>query len=404
MMDGQLCPSVEITMLGQFSISIGGNRSTDGKGRSKRVFLLLQYLVSTREKEVSADMLTEALWEEEECGNPLNALKNLVYRARKYLKQLSGGSDFEFIRFAGNTYHWNNDCDCKIDTEQLVSRWKTVNDTTLPNEERIRACEAAVKLYRGEFLPQASEKNWVISMSVWFDTIYRECVLQGCSLLAAGEQFERIIPICRLALQHAPYDENIHKMMIYAYVSLGRPREALDHYNRIAAMFSKELDVDVTASFSSVYLQIMNGIHHKNVRMGNIRQDLREASQTKGAYFCDYDVFRSICQVQIRARSRDTSSCCCIILLTLEQEKEDLPKPAGLRVAMSRLREAILSCLRAGDVFASYSASQYIILLVFSRCGSEKAVIDRITQKFHSLYGRNNARLASQTDTLDAVK
>ena len=402
MMDGQLCPSVEITMLGQFSISIGGNRSTDGKGRSKRVFLLLQYLVSTREKEVSADMLTEALWEEEECGNPLNALKNLVYRARKYLKQLSGGSDFEFIRFAGNTYHWNNDCDCKIDTEQLVSRWKTVNDTTLPNGERIRACEAAVKLYRGEFLPQASEKNWVISMSVWFDTIYRECVLQGCSLLAAGEQFERIIPICRLALQHAPYDENIHKMMIY--VSLGRPREALDHYNRIAAMFSKELDVDVTASFSSVYLQIMNGIHHKNVRMGNIRQDLREASQTKGAYFCDYDVFRSICQVQIRARSRDTSSCCCIILLTLEQEKEDLPKPAGLRVAMSRLREAILSCLRAGDVFASYSASQYIILLVFSRCGSEKAVIDRITQKFHSLYGRNNARLASQTDTLDAVK
>lgn len=396
-------PAVEVTLLGEFSIIINGHRSATFGGRAKRILLLLQYLIATREKEVSVDTLTEAIWEEEDCGDPLNALKNLVYRARKYLSQLSG-SDFEFIRFAGNTYRWNSDCSCVVDTEELVKNWKIVNDGDLPDEERIRACEDAVKIYRGEFLPKASEKTWVISMSAWFDTVYRECVLKGCNLLAAREQFKRIIPVCCMALQYVSFDENIHKMLLYAYVSLGQSREALDHYNKTVAMFAKELDVDVSESLSSVYLQTMNSIRHDQVQMGSIKQSLQEAAGKKGAYFCEYDVFRSICQVQVRARSRDTSACNCIILLTLEKEDGARVKQPVTRVAMSKLREAIFSCLRSGDVFAPYSVSQYIILLVFSQSGSAKTVTDRVNQKFHSLYGRGDARLVAQTDTLDAVK
>ncbi len=396
-------PAVSVTLLGEFSISIDGRRPPDFQGRSKRVWLLIQYLLANRKKDVSVDALTEALWEEEECKNPINALKNLVYRARESLRQLSGGLNFEFIQFVGSTYRWNNACICSIDTERLVRDWKLLNDRTVPEEERIRACASAIELYRGEFLPQVSGKAWAVSMSAWFETVYRECVLKGCSLLAAGERFEKIVTVCQLALQHTRFDENIHKMLMYAYISLGQPRKALDHYNKAVAMFSKELDVDISKSMAPVYRQVMNGINHHGVRLESIKADLREASRRKGAYFCEYGTFKSICQVRARVRNRDPSSSMCVILLTLTAPDGGALAPEEARVPVGKLREAIFSCLRADDVFSAYSATQYILLLVFNQFGNAATVIDRISRKFRSLYGFDNVKLISQTDAFEAV-
>lgn len=403
MSDGK-SPTVEVTFLGRFSISINGRCSADFKNRSRRVWFLVQYLLANRRKDVSVDVLMEALWEEEEYRDPLNALKNLVYRAREYLKQLSGDSNFEFIQFVGNTYRWNNNCNCNIDTEQLVDDWKLLNDGTVPEEKRIQACNSAVELYRGEFLPKASDRTWVISMSAWFGTVYRECILKGCNLLAAKEQFEQMIPICQLALLHAPFDENIHKMLIYAYISLGQSHKAFEHYNKTVSIFAKELDVNISESLSSVYKQVLNSINHNEVRLENIKKDLQEAAQTKGAYFCEYDVFRSICQLRARMYTRDHSTSSCILLLTLTDPDGGDPETEDVRVPFGKLREAIFSCLRSDDIFSAYSATQYIVLLVFNQYGNAETVINRISRKFHSLYGLNNVKLAFQTDALDAVK
>ena len=79
-------------------------------------------------------MLEKVLWEEDECGDPQNALKNLVYRARKLLKNISPDDNLEFVIFVRNTYSWNNEYDCIIDTEQLVNCWKLVNDSSNTDE------------------------------------------------------------------------------------------------------------------------------------------------------------------------------------------------------------------------------------------------------------------------------
>ena len=80
-----LRPTIEIQMLGEFAITINGNTITNLKGRTKRVWMLIEYLIANRHSDISIEKLIDVLWGEDECGDPVNALKNLVYRARTCL-------------------------------------------------------------------------------------------------------------------------------------------------------------------------------------------------------------------------------------------------------------------------------------------------------------------------------
>jgi two-component SAPR family response regulator len=100
--------NINVTLLGEFSIT------------TKRISMFIEYLIANRQQTVPISKLIEVIWGENECVDPLNALKNLVYRARGMLKVLPNSRDAEYIRFIQDTYVWNNTYSCTIDTEQLV--------------------------------------------------------------------------------------------------------------------------------------------------------------------------------------------------------------------------------------------------------------------------------------------
>ena len=82
----------------------------------KFLWLLLEFLVANRLKDLSLEQITEAVWnDEEESDNPANALKNLVYRARTILRELCPKQAADYIVFSRNTYLWNRDLPCTVD-------------------------------------------------------------------------------------------------------------------------------------------------------------------------------------------------------------------------------------------------------------------------------------------------
>ena len=92
---------IAITMLGGFTMSCAGRSVSDSAGRIHQVWNLLEYLIVNRDREVSRDELSEVLWDEEECENPQNALKNLVYRARGVLSDAGIGSARDLVSITG---------------------------------------------------------------------------------------------------------------------------------------------------------------------------------------------------------------------------------------------------------------------------------------------------------------
>lgn len=63
--------TIFIRTLGGFSIQWGDRRVSDADGRTRKVWLLIEYLVTNRQKSFSLAQLVEAVWnDEEESDNP----------------------------------------------------------------------------------------------------------------------------------------------------------------------------------------------------------------------------------------------------------------------------------------------------------------------------------------------
>ncbi|MGX8710580.1 MAG: BTAD domain-containing putative transcriptional regulator [bacterium] len=394
---------IQIKMLGEFSITINGNQLTNLKGRTKRVWMLIQYLIANRHKENSTEKLVEVLWPDNQCNDPLNALKNLVYRARELLKGLSGNDKAEYIQYIHNTYSWNNSYSCLIDTEQFTEFYRRGSDVSKTQEERVEAFKDALQLYCGEFLPKSAYSNWVISASAYYANLYNQCVLRSCGLLIDLRRFDEVTQICENALIYSPLEESVHKMLLFGYLSTGQRNKALDHYNHVIDLFYRELGVDISESMRALYKQLVNSINNVEMDLGVIKNDLKEASAVEGAYYCDYDIFKSIYRIQARSVAR-TGSSVFIVLFTISGLDGELPKPRVAKLASERLKATIMDSLRKGDTVASYSATQFIVMLPLISYENAEMVVDRILQKFRFRYRRDNVKISTRINALDSAE
>jgi DNA-binding SARP family transcriptional activator len=392
-------PKIQVNMLGEFSISINGNRVTNLKGRTKRVWMLIEYLIANRKKDISTEMLAKALWEEYECSDPLNALKNLVYRARQLLKEISHNDSAQFITFVRNTYSWNNDYPCTVDIEQLEDCWRKLNDFTNSDEERIRLCEQALALYRGEFLPKSTYSSWVVSMGAYYASLFSDCVQVGCRILMKQHRLDKVIHICESALIYSPLEEPIHKTLLNAYINSGQKGKAQSHYKEASKLFRKELGIELSDSLK----QLMGGTIRTNVDLSRIRDDLREQKGAKGAYFCDFEVFKSICRIQARMIMR-TGQSAYLVLFSLLGEDKRTPEPEDAEPAGKNLKEAILTNLRKSDTVANCGFHQFIVLLPTGSYENAEIVAKRVMQKFYLRYRGNPIKIVARINALDTLK
>lgn len=393
-------PVIEVHMLGEFSITINGNTITNLKGRTKRVWMLIEYLIAHRHMEVSLEKLMEILWEEDECGDPMNSLKNLIYRARTLLRDLYGSEEAEFIRFSRGIYFWNNEYPCTVDTEELEKAWKTACRRELSSEEQIAGYKRVIELYRGEFLPKSAYRSWVVSMGVRYTTLFTESVLRVSDLLTERNRHQEVIEICEKALNFVPLEESIHKTLLYAYASAGQRSKALEHYNYATNLFYREMGVDLSGTLQALYQQLVQNVNSVEMDLNVIKEDLREAAETQGAFWCDYNVFKNIYRIQARSISR-THQSIFVVLLTITDREGGLLEGEVAKVAVERFKNAILSSLRLGDAVSLYSNSQFIVMLPTITYENVEMVVNRILQKFRFDYRRNNVRISSRISPLE---
>lgn len=394
---------VEITMFGDFSITINGNRCDNLKGHTKRVWMLIEYLIANRHSDLPLEKIIDILWGENDCGDPKNALKNLVYRARTLLHQIAGDTRTEFILFERNTYCWNNECDCTVDTEEFVGLYKQGCNVLKPAEQRLEWLSAAAALYTGDFLPKSSYSSWVENAQTFYSNMYNDCVIKAGSLLLDSLRFQDAALLCEHALQHSPYEEPIHRLLLYAYISADQRNKALDHYNRVVDKFYRDLGVDISTSLRPLYKQLINSINHIEIDLSVIKNDLKEAAAQSGAFFCDYDIFKAIYRLQARMMRRSNQST-YIILFTLTDAEGALPVPDVSAPAVAKLKEAILSSLRMGDAVASYSATQFIILITQVDYEDADKVTKRILQRFRFQYRKDNIKIITRINRVDSVE
>lgn len=370
---------LHIKMFGKFSMQNAYYTFPQEKKKSMQVGLLMAYLLANRNVETSKSKLIEVLWPEDDSGNPEGALRNLVYRARKEIQKFfpqDVDDTRDSIVLRRDSYLWQPAIPCEIDTDRFEEYCKQVS-VEQGALQKYEYCEKAIDLYTGEFLQEYAAEQWVVFRSVYYKRLYTNCIFETCHALIDAHCYQEVIDLCDKAGMLDQLDVHVHEMKMLAYLHTGNPQRALAYYDQIVDLYFSCMGMDVPESMKEVYELVVDSMsNQKPVDVDELEQHLKEEQANDGTFYCNYDVFRNIYQINVRAARRALRSR-FLALLTL------IDTGGGVVEEASELLKTVISeQLRKNDVFSQYNMTQYSVILAAQNADGCRKAIDRICEKF----------------------
>lgn len=385
----------KVNTLGVFSIEYDGIYIDETINRTQRVWLLIKYLVLNNHRQIHSDELYKLLWNDEvDDDKAANALKNLVYRARKTLEEFSQRFGQDLILFATGCYRWNSNSVVKIDTDELVQDIEYYANRTRNKQEKTKLIQNVIELYKGEYLPNTLGGDWVGSQRIKFSSIYHRSVLRLCYLYEENKDYLQIIEVIKKALVFYEFDEAFHRVIILTYIKLGQTRKALNHYTAINEKLYEQLGVVPSSTLRSVYKTIISSHNDIDIDGSVVLSDLQDVYDVSSAYYCEYEVFKNIYKIQARSIER-TGQVIHLILLTASSQTEDFGTLKNRVKIISNLKNSILTNLRKGDVVSSYSSLQFAVLVPLTSYENCMEISKRINKQFEKLNKSDDIMLTS---------
>jgi len=371
---------IYIKMLGEFSITAeNGGSISFNDNRSRKVWLLLAYLICHRGQTVSKTELINTFWSDDgSVSNPENALKTAFHRARALLDQLYPNAGHELITWQKGNYSWNTDIPVSIDSDEFDRLCQTKYET---EEEHLQSATKALALYNGDFLSGLSVETWVIPITTYFHKLYIQTVLDTAPMLFANGKNKEAADLCRTALKVEPYYEPLHQSLMQALINMGDHKGAAIVYEELSNQLFSDLGIKPAKETRDLYRKATQILSDRSIPMDDVIEYLKETDAEEGALQCEYDYFKILCHVEARAMKRSGKATHIALLSVSEALGKPLSK-RSLETSMEHLCKEIGTNLRRGDSFSRCSISQYVIMLPQANYENSCIVCQRIIRSF----------------------
>lgn len=375
-----------VTMFGNFSI-----RQNDADeevavlsklgGRSRRLWILIAYLIINRENGVSGSELIDLLWPDVDASNPQTRLQNNISRARAVLDNGSFDDPKDLIRFEDGLYWWAPDRETVLDVDIFEKAVRSLGNEITPDkvDYALEVCD----LYQGDFLAQATDEAWCTNLNIYYRSLFTSFALRLLDALKAEDRNSDIKRLCLKVIDLDPTIEEFNISLMEALIADGSPSKAIDHYEHIKTVFHDIYGVQVSPEIEvqrNIALEVMYG---NKVSKHAILDYFKDIDLDDGAFFCNAVTFREIVQLHIRMlqRSGDTSQLVAI----------EFGSPNKANVAteknianMKRLEQVIQKTLRSGDPFTKMGRDIFLLLLPGANAENGGMITRRLIDKYHT--------------------
>lgn len=364
---------------------------TEQESNSWRQWTFLEYLCVYHRRSVSQEEIIDVIWGGLEVGNPVNTLKTLLHRARLTLERLGFSNGKDILRYRRGIYSWDPDLIIRVDIEEFDALREQF-DTAPSSEEGLSAAQRALALYRGDFLPHASASPWALAPQTHYHLKFLRLCYDTASTLWEKNRLEEAVEACQLATALDPYDETCQLLMMRLLHASGSKQAVARYYSDLSALLMKELGVAPSQELTTLYHELSGPGEVQEVDLRAIRATLLgDDSAGRGAFFCQYFVFRSICRLLARTSVR-SGQIVQLGVITLFSKTGRSFTPDQRGAAMETLKEAIQIRLRSGDIFTQFSPTQFLVLLPTASHENGSMAVERVL----SAYGQT---LAGKTTT-----
>ena len=369
---------IRIKMMGTFTVYVDEKAVENLVGRSKKGVSLMEYLIVNRGKSVPNTQLLDALWDDEKSSNPENALKTLVSRLRAMLMKIDPELGNCIVSDRG-AYHWADIPGVDVDVLELMDifdRFKAAD-----GQDDVELYKRVLELYTGDLLQNEDSAGWIAPYAVSLHNQYISAVYAYIDILKQQEQYEEISVICRQALDINAFDDRLNIELMTALIKMNRVPDALGQYKHIVHLNYRYLGVQPSEDMQEFYKQIVTVGKNLDFNLEAIRNELREIGEQRGAFFCEYAVFKEIYNLQMRNLERLGSTMFLGVIMVGDPEKPSMDSIKQDNI-MSNLLSILKTNLRKGDTVTQFSPTVFALLLPTVNYATGNMVMERIKRQF----------------------
>ena len=383
-----MAETIRIQMMDHFLIYIDEKKTDQLAVKSKKGAALVQYLILNEGERVPNQKLLAALWDEEKSTNPENALKTLVSRLRVLLNQIDPALGACVVSDRG-AYHWQCPENMTIDMYEIDSIFNRLAENNVPQAELRRLYNQLLEKYQGDLLQHSEQNEWALAKATTMHNKYMAAVYAYIEMLKTSGQYADIVSICRRALDVDSFDDRLHMELMSALIKINRTGEALVQYKHVVQLNYRYLGVQPSEDLQEFYKQIVSAGKTLDFNLESIRNELRESGERRGAFVCEYTVFKEIFNLQMRNLERlGATMFLAIIMVSPYNDKEiDTMRQNNI---MNGLLEILTKNLRKGDTITRFAPTVFALLLPTVNYNTGGMVLERIKRVFYRSYPNSN--------------
>lgn len=385
-------PTLQVQMLGQFTLRYGDRTISDSDDRSRRVWSLLAYMLYNHGRSFAQEELIHLYWSNgEKSADPGNALKSIFHRIRTALDKLQPGLGRLLIRRKAGRYFWNNVMPLSLDTEDFEAHFHAA-EAAGDDDVRLAEYQAALALYAGDPLPRMTDEIWTIPIVAYYHSLYTRAAASAIELLEKQERTAEAVALCHQAIHIEPYQEDLYEHLMRGLLRTGDMKGTMSVYEEMSELLFAHFGVMPSETLRTLYRQATRTVNDRTLTMDEVCSQLAEPAPHGGAMVCEYDFFKILYRAEARSIARNGHSA-NICLLSVSSKDGEMLARRSLDPAMNNLQVLVQNNLRRGDVIARCSISQYIILLPQANYENSRMVADRLVSAFYRRYPHSPARL-----------
>ena len=243
-----------VHVLGPFRILMG-NAPITMPPRSRKPQEVLQALIAFGGTEVSAGVLTDALWPDSEGDAAYHALETTLFR----LRQLLGTRD------AVRMQHGK----VSLSRDQLwVDMWQVEEELRRTHNQEVNSIEKIGRLrslYQGHFLENETEKPWILKARQELRDRLLRAIRDAARECEHARRWEDAANLYGSAIEIDSLNEGLYRGLMLCHQQLGDHSEALQAYGRCRELLKHFLGVPPNEKTQALYHSVRERAAHVSV-------------------------------------------------------------------------------------------------------------------------------------------
>jgi DNA-binding SARP family transcriptional activator len=221
-------PSLRVRFFGRFELLRGDE--VVPLGRNAKALTILKYLLSHQQRPVSQDYLMSWLWPESDPKRARWSLNSAIYAMRKLLRsELSPQTSSDYVLFDKGYYRLDPTVRVWADADEFEARYERGRylENARRRPEAAAEYEAAIELYRDDYLVEDLYEDWTMIKREWFANAYVDMLGSLAGYYLETERYQESIQACYRLLAKDSCHEDSYRRLIECYDRLGLQGRAL---------------------------------------------------------------------------------------------------------------------------------------------------------------------------------